>query len=160
MYWMSESNSGGGRYRAVIMLTCLLVPGVSAAAEPQPKATTSAGKFYVVQADGKSEPQDPVRSGFAVSPDKRLSGPGEPRGKSSAPPRVSAEASGRVSGPVTIRISGAGESSEPRDDLAEFRCEQLGFYYTQDGRCVAPAGARRLTPRPRTATPPASRARR
>jgi hypothetical protein len=155
MCWMSESNSGGGIHRAVIMLICLLLPGLSAAAEPQPTATAPAGKFYVVQANGKSQPQDPVRAGFAVSPDKRLSGPG---GKSSATrPPVSAETSDRVSGPVTIRISGGGGSSEPRDEFAEFRCEQLGFYYTQDGRCVAPAGARRLTPRPRTATPPGMR---
>lgn len=40
---------------------------------------------------------------------------------------------------ITILV---GRSSPVRDTQAEWQCERAGFYYTRDGRCVAPAWKR------------------
>lgn len=143
---------------ALIMPWLLLgLSGLSGAAEPKMTASTPpAGKFYVVQPDGKSRPQDPVREGVAISPDKRLSGSGQADRQTTgtAGPRARIGTGGRVSGAGTIRITGTSAPPKPaRDEFAAFRCEQFGFYYTKGGRCVAPATRIPATPaRPR---PPA-----
>ena len=140
--------------RVALILPWLLLglSGPSGAAEPKMTASTQpAGKFYVVQPDGKSRPQDPVREGVAVSPDKRLSGSGQADRQTSATasPKARNGTGGQVSDASTIRIAGTSAPPKPaRDEFAAFRCEQFGFYYTKDGRCVAPATRIPATPAP------------
>jgi hypothetical protein len=140
--------------RVALILAGLLLAlsGLADAAEPGVAASTPpAGKFYVVQADGESRPQDPVREGVAVSADQRLSGSGQADRQKSAPagPQARKGTGGRLSGAGTLRITGTSAPPKPaRDEFAAFRCEQFGFYYTKDGRCVAPATRRPATPAP------------
>jgi len=142
--------------RAPLILPWLLLvlSGPSHAAEPKmTDSTPPAGKFYVVQPDGKSRPQDPVREGVAVRADKRLSGSGQADRQTTATAGAKARngTGGRVSGASTTHITGTSAPPKPaHDEFAAFRCEQFGFYYTKDGRCVAPTTRIPATPaRPR-----------
>ena len=140
--------------RVALLLPSLLLglSGLSGATEPPMTANTSpAGKFYVVQPDGKSRPQDPVREGVAISADKRLSGSGRAARKTTATagPTARERTGSRASEAAAIHITGVSAPPKPaRDEFAAFRCEQFGFYYTKDGRCVVPATRRPATPAP------------
>jgi hypothetical protein len=159
-----QRRDGNHSLEAALLRVALIVPwlllcltGPSVAAEPKLTASTPpAGKFYVVQADGKSRQQDPVREGVAVSPDKRLSGAGQADRKTTgtAGPRARNGTGGQVSNASTSRMAGTSAPPKPaRDEFAAFRCERFGFYYTKAGRCVVPATRIPATPvRPR---PPA-----
>ena len=125
------------RFGLILPWLLLGLSGPSGAAEPGRTASTPpAGKFYVVQPDGKSRPQDPVREGVAVSADTRLSGSGQHDRQTTAT---------ATAGPKAR--NGTSALPKPaRDEFAAFRCEQFGFYYTKDGRCVAPAARIPATP--------------
>jgi hypothetical protein len=138
------------------VLVLLAAVALAPAHAGETSGSVTAPRFYVVQADGKSRAEDPVRSGFAVSPDQRLSGTGQAVRQESNPPPRQPPGSDQLTPPVTIRISGAKHTVPERDEFAAFRCERLGFYYTTDGRCVAPAGTQRPRHAPSGSRPPAS----
>ena len=107
--------------RLAVLLTALIAAGAGA------ETPVSASRFYIVGADGRSAPDPTVR--YQRPERKVVVGTAAPsRQKATAKP----------------------PQRQP-DPFEDFRCEQAGFYYTSDGRCVAPAmSARRLRPsRPR-----------
>ena len=131
------------RIFAIIAALLVGLPALAAAPAQKP-AAPPAGKFYVVQPDGKSRPQDPIRDGVALGPDHRLSG--LPHAERKATDSGSA-APVRGGNRTTVRITTSAAPPAPaRDEFAAFRCEQAGLYYTNDGRCVAPITRRSARP--------------
>lgn len=124
------------RLRILIAVAALAtaLPCAAQAPPPQPAEATTAGRFYVVQANGALRAEDPVRSGFAIGADPRLSGERDPTQKvrvSGKPPAA----------PPRSAVAVRRQPPPERDASEAFRCERIGLYYTQDGRCVMPATA-------------------
>jgi hypothetical protein len=137
------------------ILSCLLMlalaDGISAAETRTGATPPTGGKFYVIQRDGSSRPQDPLREGVAIGADKRLSGKSQnDNGNNQQKTKGQPEARRSAQKPSTRNSTMAVKSSQnrpPRDESAASRCEQFGFYYTKDGRCIRPA-LRRPAPPP------------
>jgi hypothetical protein len=85
----------------------------------------SSAQFYVVGADGRSAPDPEIERVLPPPP--------------SSPPAPAPR-------PPGVRIEVHQTPARERDDFEEMRCEQAGFYFTNDGRCVVPA---RVVRRPR-----------
>lgn len=115
------------------------LPAAAQGPPPRPASATAVGRFYVVQANGELRAEDPVHSGVAIGADPRLSGERDPTQKvrvSGTPPAAPARDA------LTVR-----HQPPPEHDASEaFRCERIGLYYTQDGRCVMPAAAKVRAP--------------
>lgn len=142
--------------RALLMLSCLLLSLANPASAAETKSsagTATASNFYVVQPNGTSRQQDPVREGAALGADKRLSGKSQKDQKSTGQPAAKRPPERPPARKSTIKVKSS-QDRPPRDESAAFRCEQLGFYYTKDGRCIQPA-LRRPAPPPEPPRPPA-----
>ena len=122
----------------------------------QPDTTSPAmAGFYHVNPDGESTAEDPLESGFATSAgsnfDPERSPDETPDANSSGvnaekAPRI--EKKKRKTRTVRIRVK---RKPPQRDLTAQFQSKRHGFYYTNDGRCGAPAygyGHRPLIPQP------------
>ncbi len=141
--------------RTFLMLPCLLIGLVDPASAAETKSaagTATASKFYVVRPDGTSRQQDPVREGVALGADKRLSGKSQKDQEKKSQPATKRPPEKPPARQSTIRVKSS-QDRPPRDESAALRCEQLGFYYTKDGRCIVPAPRRPATP-PEPPRPP------
>jgi len=123
-------------------LLCLLILVTSGTAlramADEPPSASPAG-FFLVDENGRSVPEDPVASGFAQAPDR------PPAAKLRPAPPDSRDPQPIASHRVTIKVRSEADRRET-DPTAAWRCETAGFYYTQDGRCVAPAYRREPAP--------------
>lgn len=153
-------------YLALVVLPGMCLPAIPAeiheASElrlPAPSTTPAMAAFYTVNRDGRTVPENPLASGFALSSSGSfdLSHAEENTGK---PEPIEDDVAGQSGNgsklqsvhiqhrlPVTIRIEIKTKHRKKSFDrkYAEFRCERLGFFYTSDGRCVIPA-TDRVTP--------------
>lgn len=120
----------------------------------QPDTTSPAMTgFYSVTPDGETTAEDPLESGFATSAgshfDPERSPEEEPDANflgDDAEKTSRGEKKKRETRTVRIRVK---RKPPERDLAAQFQCERHGFYYTNDGRCVAPAyGNLPLIPQP------------
>jgi hypothetical protein len=120
----------------------------------QPDTTSPAmAGFYNVTPDGETAAEDPLESGFATSAgsdfDPERSPQEEPDANASgddAETTLHGDRKKRKTRTVRIRVK---RKPPERDLAAQFQCERHGFYYTNDGRCVAPAyGHLPLSPQP------------
>jgi hypothetical protein len=98
--------------------------------------------FYRIGPDGRGVPENPLASGFAVD----STGSHAPAPQSSpgvGRPLVIRQLRAAPT-PLRIEISLPGQSGKDGFDrrFEAFRCERHGFFYTAEGRCVAPAGKR------------------
>ena len=109
--------------RSAGIAVLVIATGIAAPAFAGDGATpASQARFYVVDASGRSVPDPSVRY---VKPKPRPA----PVEKVAAP------------GPTRVRVR-IESSPRRRDAFEEARCENAGFFYTSDGRCVMPAGMR------------------
>ena len=143
----------------VIVLLVMQSPAIQAEiydiTELQQPDTTSRAMagFYSVNPDGESTAEDPLESGFATSAgsnfDPERSPEEEPDANASgddAETTLHADKKKRKTRTVRIRVK---RKPPERDLAAQFQCERHGFYYTNDGRCGAPAyGQPPLIPQP------------
>ena len=99
--------------------------------------------FYTVTPDGETTPEDPVKSGFAITagsdfdPERAAEdAPGTDASGQSSEEASSSKKPPRKSRTVRIRV----RRKPPEQNLADqFQCERHGLYYTNDGRCILPA---------------------
>ncbi len=126
----------------------LIIAGTPAQSVGDEMPSASSAGFYAVDDSGRSAPDDPVASGFARAPDRSpgrgppvQAAPGAAEPRPVAPRRVVIE----VRGPADRAVS---------DAAAAWRCESAGFFYTSQGRCVAPAYRRPALPPPRAPRAP------
>ena len=106
--------------------------------------------FYNVTPDGETTAEDPLESGFATSASGNFDLEQSPRGEDEpdTPEQKTEKSSNSNRKTRTVRIRVKRKPPE-RDLTAQFQCERHGFYYTNDGRCVAPAyGNLPLIPQP------------
>ncbi len=117
------------------------------------RGSTATTTFYVVNSDGRSVPENPLASGFAVtssepfnpsSPAQLVNTPGTFAATQSNRPisqarqhRVSSKR--QTNSSIRIRTSKRAARKPKRDRASEYRCERHGFFYTANGRCVVPA---------------------
>ena len=127
---------------------------ISELQQPDTTAPAMTG-FYNVSPRGVTTPEDPLESGFATSAGSDFDPEHTPEEEPDTDPsgKNSEEAPGsekktRERRRILIRVK---RKSPERDLASRFQCERHGFYYTNDGRCVAPAygyGNRPLIPQP------------
>lgn len=120
----------------------------------QPDTTSPAMTgFYTVTPDGETTAEDPLESGFATSASgdfdlERSSREEDEPAPSGQNAEKAANTSRKNKETRTVRIRVKRQPPQ-RDLAAQFQCERHGFYYTNDGRCVAPAyGHLPLSPQP------------
>lgn len=119
-----------GRLGMLLLLSCSLCAVADSQEDPAVTSMSpSLAGFYLVDSTGESVPDEPTveiignaRADSSVTIVGASSGsPGDPEDRQKPVVRIITE----------IRRPAA----EP---FAEWRCERFGFYYTKDGRCVAP----------------------
>jgi hypothetical protein len=142
----------------------LIVPALSTVLAGPPAAGDNPGgfraadsgvaAFYVIDANGQSGREDPLVSGFVLATASsfplnasvyrtRVLPDQQPRRRESTP---TAKSTRRAAPASLTRIVIRSPSRQATDDrFAEYRCERHGFFYTNDGRCVAPALTRGKT---------------
>ena len=120
----------------------------------QPDASSPAMTgFYSITPDGETTLEDPLESGFATSAGSdfdavRSSGEEAEPDSSGKKPVTSSSRKKKTRETRTVRIRIKRKAPE-RDLASQFQCERHGFYYTNDGRCIAPAYRHRpLIPHP------------
>lgn len=146
------------------MLLASLAGGIDMqAASPQPpegRTEPAMVRFYGVGPSGRSAPEDPLATGFALDSSASFD-PAARVSDAAAQPEEAADTRQTLhkhSPPLTNRLEYP--SQRRRDSFSrefdEYRCERHGFFYTADGRCVVPAG-RHITRLPHDRPGPRSR---
>ena len=128
-----------GLRKLVWLLLCLCPSQAWADAvenEYRTRRSPTMAVFYSVADDGRST-REPVDVATISDPGARPSRAivtGRPKSKRKVRPKAE---------PLqTISVS---DRHVHRDSFAEFRCEQYGFYYTRNGKCLMPAWSWRNT---------------
>jgi hypothetical protein len=114
--------------------------GPLSAADKIPKSerknsSPTMAKFYKVDGAGRSMP-DKVTVPTLSNPEAEKPTVGKQAKQKPKPAKKPKSKS------VKITVN---RKQKQRDTQAEWQCERAGFYYTNDGRCVAPAPARRIS---------------